>query len=557
VGSKHVIIELRFQSFDVVVFERGQRTATRRLPMDMTPDPIEWAAGVRRAAPALRKTVEDLGLQGSKAIVLYRSPTQAVQLANLDMQSRSQAIDAAVLGCLDALPYSDMAAVCQATVVGKDVSDKGGRTHVLVAADRDDIAASIVHMVEESGLRVTSTTPIEAGILGKLAGDVLKRNEGRSGMLYIGEESSFFLIHENGNLLFDRRVGLSLEVLASALTRPIHLASDDKPIELDLATAYRILTEHGIPSGDQIIDDEHGLRGDQIIPLLQPVFERFMIQLRQSLRFDVPEDQRAHFPFVLSGPGSTLNGLAALLEVELGVQVTCDPRYSEFDVSEPGSNGSELMDAAERRSMLTRVNLLPLSLGHARRIAQLRRWLWAGVAAALVFVGFQSMDVSKQINEASAQSYDLERRMSEVQPLRDASSKVLQMTVAMGRLEQAIVENVGAKVPYGKVMQELGRLTPDNVRITGISSTHDEVRTVCTVAGYAFSGPDGSPMRLEAFVDRLRQSPLFTSVVLGTVQVGAIAGVEGQHFTVTFEPVAAVAGEVLEQEQLAHVEPSP
>ena len=271
----------------------------------------------------------------------------------------------------------------------------------------------------------------------------------------------------------------------------------------------------------------------------------------------MPEDQRAHFPFVLSGPGSTLNGLAALLEVELGVKVTCDPRYSEFDVSEPGSNGSELMDAAERRSMLTRVNLLPLSLGHARRIAQLRRWLWAGVAAALVFVGFQSMDVSKQINEASAQSYDLERRMSEVQPLRDASSKVLQMTVAMGRLEQAIVENVGAKVPYGKVMQELGRLTPDNVRITGISSTHDEVRTVCTVAGYAFSGPDGSPMRLEAFVDRLRQSPLFTSVVLGTVQVGAIAGVEGQHFTVTFEPVAAVAGEVLEQEQLAHVEPSP
>ena len=78
-GSKQVIIELRFQSIDVVVFERGQRTSTRRLPVSTTPDPIEWATGVRRAASTLRKTVQELGLEGTKTIVLYRSPTQAAQ----------------------------------------------------------------------------------------------------------------------------------------------------------------------------------------------------------------------------------------------------------------------------------------------------------------------------------------------------------------------------------------------------------------------------------------------------------------------------------------------
>ncbi|MDY7107209.1 MAG: hypothetical protein SYC29_01095 [Planctomycetota bacterium] len=540
--TRQVVVELLPGRLDVVVYDGNRRVDARQLPINPESDAGEWARLVRRSAPTVRTLIEEMNLTGSGANVLYRSPTQAVDLADFAVRSPGQAVEAATLACVDALPYSALSAVCEGAVIGRDAAGEPRRTHVLVAAEREDIAEAIVDLVEEAGLKLVSITPFDALVMAGFVSRALRDKAGRRGRLYIGEHASFFVITHAGSLLFSRRVDLGLQSLVASLTKPIWVAGRDEPIELDEATAREMLHRHGIPERGTVVDEKTGLTGGQVIPLLQPVLQRFTVELRQSLRFGLNEEDRAELAIGVSGPGLSVPGLIEMIGEELNVVASRETAPREGGEAAAPSAADELDDALADRRFLDQLNLLPREVARRRDAGRLRRWLWTGAAAALAVIAVDGWRYHARVNDARGEADALASQICDQEALQSTADRLRTTLGAMNELEGTIAGEIGAGVDYRALLQELSRITPRTIRFTSVSFHRLSPHTMGTLTGYAFRGEgEGKKTELQPFVQRLRESPLFEDIVLGNVTMGSIGTLQGQRFEATFTAVAVPA----------------
>jgi Tfp pilus assembly protein PilN len=534
VSSRLVVLALFPGRLDVVAYEGSRHAHVKRLPITAPSEACEWAKTVRRSAATLKAAIEEMNLAGSPAIVLYRSPTQAVDLAGFAVRSPGQAVEAATLSCLDSLPYSAMSAVCDAAVVGRDAAGAARQSHVAVAAEREDVAEAINDLVTGAELELLSATPVDATIMANLVKEALRDKDGRQGWLYVGEQTSFFVIAHQGTLLLSRRIDLGLEFLATSLTRPIRLPGREEPLEMEPAEARRILHEHGIPERDTVVHEGLGLSGGQIIPLLQPLLQRFIVEIRQSLRFGMSEPHRGDLTIRFTGPGSSIAGLAKLVSEELGVVTTVDDSYRSYDWSKPGSVG-EVSDAMRQRRLLKQINLLPREVARRRRMNRLRRWLWTGAAAALVLIAVDGVRYQARVADLRRQSDSLATRISEMGALKATGERLKGTLDAMGQIEAMIEQEVGSWSDYRSYLHELSRITPPTIRFTTIAFHRNADGGGGALRGYAFpSGAESARTDLQAFVAAMRASPLFADVSLGHVAKGSAGDAECQRFETEF-----------------------
>ena len=534
-GTRQVVLELLADHIDVVVYDGSTRLDARRIPITIEEDDGQWARSLRRNAATLRSLVDELNVGGAPVAVLYRSPTHAVELSGLAVSSVAQAVEAAKMSCTDSLSYSAMSAVCEGEVVGRDAAGTPRQTHVVVAAEREDIADAIVQLVEEAGLKFVSATPIDAAVLAGLVREAMAEKGATLGRLYVGEFISFFVVARGGRLLFSRRIDLGLESLATSLTRPIRTRNRDEPIELDMEGARTVLHQHGIPPRDKVVHDEYGLTGGEMMPPLQPILQRFVIELRQSLRFGVSDEERADLTIRLIGPGSALPGLADLFARELSVETNADSSCAGYDWAAPGSDAGELADALRDRNFLKRLNLMPLDLAVRRRTGRLRRWLWTGAAAALVVIAADAVRYHLRLDGARMQANAWATQLAQAKKLKATEEKLQVVMEALSEVERTVDREIGLVPDYRACMQELSRITPATVRFTAVGFQRQPGVIVGSVSGYAFQrSPDTQRTDLEAFIDQLRSSPLFEDVVLGNVNKGTIKQAEGERFDATF-----------------------
>jgi Tfp pilus assembly protein PilN len=544
VKTRQVVVGLLPGCIDVVVYDGARRADSRRLPITPETDAAAWAKLVRRSAASLRSLVQEMNLTNCPATVLYRSPTQAVDLVDFAVRSPGQAVEAARLACLDSLPYSALSAVCEGAVIGRDVADAPRRTHVVVAAEREDIAEAIVHLIEEAGLKVLSVAPFDALVMAGFVSRAMREKAERRGRLYIGAHTSFFVITSAGSLLFSRRIDLGLESLAHSLTKPIWVAGRDEPIELDAETARQILHRHGIPDRGAIVHEAASLAGNQVIPLLQPVLQRFIVELRQSLRFGLNEEDRARLAIHVSGPGVAVPGLIKMIGDELVVRTSGEAVRHDPEHASPEAGRHGLDDALTDRRFLGQLNLLPRDVARRREVGRLRRWLWTGVAAALAVIAVDGWRYHARVIDARRAADALTAQIGDQQALQATADRLRTALGAMGELEGTIDAEVGALADYHALLQELSRITPRTIRFTTISFHRLSPQTMGTVSGYAFQGEDeGKKTDLQPFVQRLRESPLFEDIVLGNVAMGSIGTLNGQRFEATFTAVAVPASD--------------
>jgi Tfp pilus assembly protein PilN len=538
VSSTTVAIELLSDRIDVAAMKGGRVTARRRIPIALPNDPTEWAKVVSKSSEKLRSTVEDMGLFGAPARLLYRSPTQAVDLASFELRSAAQACHAAVLPCMEALSYSPSTAVCEAIPIGRDRTGTNRRWHVVVAAERIDVARTLVKLLESAGLRFESLLPIDAAVMAGLVKQALKHDGPQHGWLHFGKHSSFFVIGGQGRIRFERSIGLGAETIVNSLTRPIRLP-DEEAVELEPAAAKRIVYKHGIPESDEPVLDEPRLTRAHIMPQIQPVLQRYVVELRQSLRFGLPENERDTIDIAVSGPGSAIPGLCELIAWELKLNIVPDPRYAEYDPDVPAGTGSELLDAVEDRAVLARLNLQPAEAAVKTQIGRLRRWMWAGAAAAIVVVGFDGVRLGMRLNHTRREESSLKAAVTELESLEKTHTKLKAALVAMGELEHAVVEETGARADLKAILQELSLLTPESVRLNSIRFTREQDGMAARLYGGAEHLDEQGRTELEPFIEAIKASPLFSNAVLKNVEVGTPGGRAGQRFEATFDVLLA------------------
>lgn len=554
--TRRVIIELVAGRVTLAVVEHGRVVSAVRLPFKAEHDAGDWARSLKKLSTELHTHVEQSRLKGCATTVLYSSPTAVVDLHSAAVSSGGAAAESALLSCTDALPYSALTAVTQALVVGRDHGGERRQTHVIVAAERDDVAQTIVECVEQAGLKYTAAVPIDALILQRLAICALHNAGEPRGSLYIGEHSSFFLVSAHGRIDFERRLSFDIRSMINTLRRPIQRAGEDgKTIELSEFDATSIVQQFGIPARDAVVHDPLKLTGTQVIPLLQPLLQRLVVELRQSLRFGVGEKQRDHVAIELSGPGVRVPNLAETIGGEIGQNVTNDESWNDFDFEEAVCPRGEVSRAVSRGRTISQLNVEPNDLAIARRSARMKQWLWTGAAAAMAIIGFDYLQYDARMTNAENQAERMSLRAGDIEALKATSTKLKSTVDALAKLESHIDAQTGSSASFRAIMNELTHWTPQTVRLTSINFSLEEGRMVGQVNGYVFNSVDRSDQAsLERYIDDLRRSPLFEDVNLGNVQIGSVAGQDGRRFEAKL--IAVPAPWQLVEEQMASVDTS-
>ena len=538
-SAASVAIELLSDRMDVAVVGAGGIAASLRVSLELSNEPTTWAKAVRGAGSKLKEIVAELDADGASARVLYRSPAQSVDLHSFALRTSSQACAAAILPLVDSLPYSLSSANLEAVTVGRDAGGPDRRWHVVVGADRNDLIRAIVEMVETAGLKFDSATPIDAAIIAGVVRSALAYAGSQHGWLHFGKHSSFFVLGSSGCVRFVRSIAIGTETIVNALTRPIR-TPDENPITLDHDTARQIFYEHGIPETDEVLDESLQLRRRHIMPQIQPVLQRYVVELRQSLRFGLSEEERHAIEITVSGPGSTIPGLPELIAWELNLKLATDTRYVGYDFRDPAGEGSELHDALGNTQFLDQLNLQPPEAALRRQAGRLRRWLWTGAAAAIMVIAVDAVQIGSKLSTARPRAHALKLAATEAVAMQETHKKLLAAGAALNELEQTIAAEAGAGVNMRAILQELSRVTPASIKLYSLRLVRTGDIVMVRLHGRAIEiNTANGQTEVGTFITALRASSLFRDAGLRDVERGAFAEGNGERFEASFEAVLA------------------
>jgi hypothetical protein len=334
---------------------------------------------------------------------------------------------------------------------------------------------------------------------------------------------------------------VGIDTLVHSLQTPLRLRSG-QTLELPRDKARRIIHECGFPDRSTVVDAELELTGGQIVPLLQPALQRCMVEVRQSLRFALPENQRQSVKLTLCGPGSRTPGLAHIASDELGLKVECDERAQAYDDQAPDSPASELADATLERKLIQELSLQPLAVLRRIRQRRMRGWLWTGAAAALAMIAFDAARFQGRLTKVREQASALQIKNDGIRAMKDTADRLLAASAAMNTLEHTIARETVAQVFMGILLKELSQVTPPSVRLANVTFKPGTQSLDGVIAGYALDDPQapGSATKvLESYIQRLSESPLMSRLVLANIQATRLEEQPAQSFEVGFLAVAA------------------
>ncbi len=480
-----------------------------------------WKEGLHLLDAPLREAVAALGVsvKSMEAVGFYHSPTAVTEVFSCPGSGRASS-EAALLALGEAAGFELGENPHDHCVIAVDPSGAAGaarHTHRLICADTDAGAGAFTSLLERAGLRVRAIAPIAAAHTRTLVEQVTSsEHDGATVMLRVGEHRSQLAASVGGRLKLVRHVSLDVGTLTQALTmpmtvRPVGTAEGGTTeVRLSAYDARSLLFRVGVPERDAVIDEQRGLTGAAALPLLQPVLQRAIVEMRQSLRFGLEEAERAGARLVVVGPGSEVPKLGAMLAAQLNLTAAL-PRC-------PGEHRTDLEEAGTQATRLG-VNLLPYGSALTQGVRRVRAALLAGVACSLVYAGVEGATTWMHTNELREKIAALEGTTREAREFMEGKEKLTARDAALAALKRSIDRAVGDSAPWSAWMAELASLTPANAKLRDISMSAEGEQVKCEVRG-VMKAQIGVRPDIGAFVGGVEKSPLVTSATLGATQRG-------------------------------------
>lgn len=531
----------------VEVSTGGQaRSTVARLPIALPESGSLWPAAVRALSDMLGPWVAQRGLAGRRAVVLYDNPTVATRLSSLPGLSDRQACAAARLAALGSLGAGESTALADACEVARDLRGEAPRRHLLAAADRRAALEAVDELFERAGLTLECVLPVEAVLIASLLRDAGDSNDVAHGRLFVGSRQSWLVVSGAGSLLLFRPIGLGLGQLVDVLTRPISLSGSRADFSLTRERAARLLETHGIPEREQVLDASCGLLGQHVLPLLQPILQRLVVELKQSLRFGLMEAQRRELRLSLCGPGAAVRGLASIIgdAVEAPVQVEPSDAARGADAAfEFGLEGDAILRVLPRCP-----NLLPPRAVARHAVRRFNRAAWAGLAVAAALLAADAQRMDRLIASERQTVNDLSARLDDSQRRAEQAVEARARDAAFRRVRNAVVAAAGTP-DLAALLREAALLAGSEIRLIRVdfdgrtmerAFDADGPTSELTLEGYAL-GP-GSETLVADFVDALQRSTLVESASIGSVARVEIDGRAARRFQVRLAPLAAGRG---------------
>ena len=463
----------------------------------------------------LRKAISQNGWRGRDVFCLGSGPSMATHTFVMPRLGAREMPDALRLRLRDAVHF-DAAGAYLDYVVGGEAEP--GQYRVTAVAAESQLVARARRLMDGAGLRLIGLSSA-ASVLPHLVDALPNEAEDLTiAVLDVGAKTTVMSFFTQGGLVYSRDIRLGGQAVTDAFMRPI--ISSDWSITLGAAQAEQVKRQIGIPEADQDIPLEHPAKGRHVLPIIQPVLNNLLGEIRQS----VTHFQRAHSGAQLDlvfvgGGGGLFRNLTTVIQNRLGVPVVPVDfedliELPERDPSEQGGGPTLSMSAAVGQALNRddRPNLLV----NERKVEQgLRRFKALGglltpVAAGVVLMLYwmtagQVATFRDETAQTRATMVELQQRLVKV-------AEVNRLGQELAKREKAIREASGRPIDHVGILKELSQIVPGNVTLADVSIDPGRRDGALRLQGLVHAPPERSNAIVGRFIKHLEASPYFQDV---------------------------------------------
>jgi hypothetical protein len=530
VQSRSVLIEVSPSELRCALVSRGRITAMRTAA-HWDPDWREsWPGAFEQQLPRLRSLVSELGAAGLEAITFYTSSKSACGIFSCPASAGGSAAEsAAKLALADGAEFAPGA---NPTLLLRLATDRAGndppQIHTLGATDTEASVSALAGLVAGAGLRFGGAVPAEAVALAATVRAAMNASakQGTAVALRIGSWGCTLAAATGGRLRFARSINVGTAALVTALSG--HGRADSSEAAPDRAAAGDLLVAAGIPARGQIVDARTGLMAEAVLPLMQPILQRCIVEIKQSLRFGLTEAERAGARLITTGPGSLLPNLGSLIAEQCGLTLAGP------DAPATGSplSGGEIEDFAA--GALRGAELLfPAPAAIERRLRGIRRGMWIGVGAACALGAVDGVSAWFELGSAAVERDRARTALAESSKVVEIGRALAQSEGAINASRQRLAARMGPHVRWDALLGILASSTPEAIRLTKVEMRLDNSGPQCTLWGRALASEGGDPTSaLRAYIERISASPIMQRCSLVSARRTGEGDGGGQEFEV-------------------------
>ncbi|MFZ4574427.1 MAG: hypothetical protein ACOYN0_08525 [Phycisphaerales bacterium] len=481
-------------------------------------DPSEWeenwSGALRQCDEHLIAMMRALKVApGCPTTVVYHSPTVVADVFGVQAAAGS-AKQAALLATRESLLGDPTSWRTAQELLSQNATPMGAgpsQAQVLTVAEQTTSLEKLAALVTRCGLRFRKAVPAKSSLL--VDTSALARTlpaEPRSALVYLGDYCTALASGDNKRLSFARAVDFGYGQLAEGMMRALRKDAG----ATDRASAYAALFRFGIPQRTGHNDAAGGIASAIVLPSLQSVLQKYVVEIRQSLRFAFKESELARANILLTGPGASIPGLAASLSAQLDLAV------ERIESTKPDSRaiGAEesLGDLpACLHAMAASPWMRPPSLETDRRHTVVMGCLRAGVAAAVALLAAETFKLQNE-------HFGIQKGLDELRPRVDEAlqrqAKTKNATLAAYTVNAAatmIAAHIGEHPDWSALLGELSRITGSDIELTEIQAAYPvESKRIAVVNLRGSARQDEQNDHLAKFIEALAASPLVASAKL-------------------------------------------
>ncbi len=376
-------------------------------------------------------------------------------------------------------------------------------------------------------------------------------DEGAFAALYVGDDFSRIDIYHGENLAMTRVVKTGISSMVEAIADTY--VEKEKKFKLAADEAKKILFSLG-PDSEKLsrTDAGFGLREEEIMEMIFPVWERLARQIERTLQYYTSSvGYKKVESFYIASSMNAYNPLVIYMNDQLGITT------EYFDLfSDPASYPAvESLNLSER---ILLVSALGLSLSDSKRtpsaiftyldknkairIARINRGIFASFAAALIVCIVAIVYQAVEMSSLSAKRAQKERELSAYNPVL-STEQISKMAEDVKKYTQG-TKKYAQRYLAPAAIGEVSSITPGNIKLINLKvglpaanpkpaagkAASDSAEDL-VVEGVIFGQRDMLQSLLAQYVMKLENSPMFKKVTINKTSYTTFRKSEILHFT--------------------------
>lgn len=478
---------------------------------DASDDPWAWLD--RGVAACL----ERLGGAVRTVHVLWRTSGATASVVQMATAGRGTGA-AAVLSLVDSGVIDPSTQEVRTAVMGMSPS---GQASVLVSTIEDDLRSRVQAAIARAGGSIGMMLAGDASAASAAITDAVSRSStDPAATLVMGEQVSAIAVVADGEIRLCRFVDLGLAALREAYARAlaeetIETDSVEKSADLMLMEAFGVPSLNGASAGDV------NLAG--VLRTMQPMLQRLGVELKQSIRFTLDEDERARVSLRVGGPGRRIKQLEHVLAEQIEADTDLEAPVTDAETwialaQAAGAPGWKITDPSEALSA---------------SVPRAASALWAGLGVSLVGIGVAGVWANSAQHGVAA---ELDAVRTQIQSIQSTGTTAedRRLGARAGDLRRALAASVGTSADFGASLRLLAEASENGVTLEGIAVRRDDAGSSVRVRADATAADaDAAREKLRAFIEVLDASPIVESAVVGSVRVSDEPGSTTASYEIT------------------------